>query len=298
MIIVSQDSTGLAYAIARQMDLPIIQMKTMQFADGEIHVALENPQAVQGKRVTIIQSTGFPVNEHVLTVAFMIQELKNAGAAHIRTVVPYFGYSRQETGNIPGKPGEGAVIAQLIENAGSHEVVMVEVHKERLLSFFTIPAISISLIPFIAQHIADRFSNRDGICLVAPDQGAQARVQTIADLLGIPTIIFSKERYAADATRILSYQGSCEGRDGIIIDDIISTGGTAIQAAQKAKELGCRNLYGYFIHPVLAGDAYNCLDKSVFSKIFVTNTLPVAALTHKIELLDISAVISEALTLW
>ena len=118
MIVISHDPTGLAQGVAAQLNLPVIQMKVTHFADGELNVALSDPAAVAGREVTIVQSTGFPPNENVLILAFMAQELKNAGVQFLRAVIPYFGYERQEMSDIAGKPGHAAVVAQLLQNAG------------------------------------------------------------------------------------------------------------------------------------------------------------------------------------
>lgn len=301
MIIVTHDSCGLAYQVAKQLNMPIIQMKAVQYADGELRLSLSDASCIEGQKVTLIQSTGFPVNETVLTLAFMIQQLKQAGATHVRVLIPYFGYARQDVSDIGGQAGHAAVIAQLLENVGADQILVVEAHSERLLSFFTIPTINISLISFLAQHIAHTFKNRETICLVAPDFGAHARVAAIARLLEVPMLTCTKERYAPDSTRILGHQGDCSGKEVIIIDDIIATGGTALHAAHKCVELGATAVHGYFVHPVLSADACERLQQTIFSKIFVTNSLPLNERVkdfkqdNKFFVIDISAQLADVL---
>jgi ribose-phosphate pyrophosphokinase len=289
--------TNLAERIAKQLDHTLHEATFQQFADGELNVTLKNPELFHRKTVLIIQSTGHPVNEHVLGLSFLAQELKNAGAQRIIAIIPYFGYARQERSVIPGKPGHAALVAQLFEGAGIDELFSVELHDTRIMKLFTIPVHNISIAPLIAQHINELIKHNRTTCLVAPDKGAADYVDFIARQVGLGTLTFSKERFGADQTRVTGLDGSCHGTNGIIIDDIIATGGTAINVCNALPERGFKDIYGYFAHPVLAGPALERIASSAFKTVFVANTLPlsdIAQASPKIKIFDVSNVIVSA----
>ncbi len=234
----------------------------------------------------------------VLGVAFCAHELKNAGAKKVVAVMPYFGYSRQECSDISGKPGSAQVIAKMLQEAGIDELVAVELHDEKLVDLFSIPVHNLSVDKIIAKHIKEQRMILDSVCLVAPDQGAAAYVEAIAKQVGMGTLTFSKERFAVDQTRVTGIVGVCEGSIGIIIDDIIATGGTALNVCNALPDSGYKTIYGYFVHPVLAGNAVERIADSCFDTVFVGNTLPLtpeAKAEQKIKQFDVSDVIVDKL---
>ena len=285
--------TDLAHNVARGLQKKLHLADYREFADGEVGVSLEHPEQFAGKPAVIIQSTGAPVNEHTLGVAFLAQELKNAGAVRIIAVIPYCGYARQERSRIAGKPGSIAVIAKLFEASGIDELVVVDLHEPRAIDFFSIPVHNLKAQSVIADHIKKEMPSLSKTCLIAPDKGAADYVKQVAHMIRVGTLIFSKERFAGDQTRVLGYEGSCSGTTGIILDDIIATGGTAVNVCSALPAMGYKKVYGYFMHPVLAGPAIERIEKSVFSKIFVSNTLPLlkAAMSPKIAVFDVSAIL-------
>lgn len=289
-VITLDENFELAQNIAHACDASIHLAKTQHFADGEVRISLDNYEQFTGKNVLLVQSTYRPVVHTILAVAFLAHELKNAGAQKIIGVVPYFGYSRQEASDIPSKPGNAAVVAQLFEGAGFDNLVTVELHTEKIINFFSIPVINLRLIETIVQHIKNNFDSLDGVCLVAPDKGAQSWVKTIAQQIGIGYFTFTKERLSADEVRITGRIGKCIGTKAIILDDIISTGGTALRACDELLKLGFKHVYGYFVHPVFARDARERIEKSLFKKIFVSNTIPlVEPAGGKVVVFDVTA---------
>ncbi len=295
---IALQETDIARRVANQLkrDLHIVHYR--EFADGEVHVSLSDYEQYAGKTVVIIQSTGDPVNEHTMGVAFLAHALKNAGAAKVIAVIPYLGYARQERSAIEGKPGSVAVIAKLFESSGIDEMIVVDLHEPRAIDFFSIPVHNVAAQPVIAQHIKQQLDSLSGVCLIAPDKGAEQYVQQVAHMLSVGTLTFSKERFAADQTRVLGHEGSCVGTTAIMIDDIIATGGTAINVADTLPQMGYQEIMGYFVHPVLAGTAIEKIAKSSFEKIFVSNTLPLkkaAQESAKIAVFDVSAILVEKL---
>ena len=286
--------TDIAERVAKGLGTSLHEAQFRQFSDGELNVTLENPAQYAGKTAIIIQSTADPVNEMVLGVSFLAQGLKNAGAQRVIAVIPYFGYSRQECSPIKGKPGHVAVVAQLLQAAGIDELISVELHDEKIIDLFTIPVHNLSVAPIIAERINAQLADQPDVCLVAPDKGAAEYVKDIANQIGRGTLVFSKERFAVDQTRITGLAGSCQGSVGVIIDDIIATGGTALNVCAALPERGFSSVYGYFVHPVLAGAAVERITSSAFNTVFVGNTIPLkpAALAcEKIKTFDVSSVI-------
>ncbi len=270
---VALETSDVAQKIAKKCNKELFISEFRQFADGELNVKFSEYEQYKNKTVVIIQSTGHRVNELTLGVAFLAQLLKQAGAKKIIAVIPYLAYSRQDCSSIPGYPGHAQIVAQLFEAAGIDELIAVELHNESIIDLFTIPVTDISVRDTIAVHITEQFSDLGSVCLVAPDKGASDYVKAIGEKIGAGTITFLKKRVAADQTSIVDYVRECEGTVGIVIDDIISTGGTALHVCDVLPDLGYSTISGYFVHPVLAGDAIERLQNSCFRSIFVSNTL-------------------------
>jgi len=268
------EKTELAQNIANSFNKPLHNATVIPFADGEINVTLSHPELFKEKTVVVIQSTGRHVNQTTLAVAFLVQELKNAGATQIIGVIPYLGYSRQERSIIADKPGHAAVIARLLEAAGLKILITVQLHDEKIKEFFSIPVYNLTAESLIIDHIRVHHPSLKGACLVAPDQGARALVQHIAKHLNLGLLVASKQRIAPDQTRLMELSDGCRGTVGIIIDDIIATGGSAVHVAEILQQRGYRTIYGYFVHPVLASHAADRIAQSGCTAIFVGNTLP------------------------
>ncbi len=294
---ITLNSSALAASITEQCGKILHYAYITRFADGETQVTLDNPDFWQNKHAVIIQATYPNPQEQTLHVAFLAHELKNAGCAQVTAIIPYFGYSRQEKSHISGKCGPAYVIAQLLQTAGIDQVLTVEAHTPILKDFFTIPFYSLSLVDVITQHIKQHIDLSHGVSLIAVDKGAHNRAQAIADKLGCNVIQFTKERYAQDKTKTISISGEFNTSTAIIVDDILDTGGTALQVCEELTKKGVRHIFGYFVHPVLSADALQKIQTSLFEKVFVSNTIDLTALNphNKIELFDISTYIAEQL---
>ena len=291
LVVALTDQTQLAARVAQQLNLPLTLCPPTKFSDGEVHVALEDPSRFRGQTVVLVQSTCAPVSETTLLVPFLVHELKNAGASRVIGVIPYLGYSRQELSKATGKSGSGWVVAQMLERAGLDELFILELHEPALKDFFTIPVHDMLARDAIAQHIRSTISDLKSICIVAPDEGAQSMAIDIANPLGASTMVFQKERYAQDKTRLLGHTGASDGTIAIIVDDIIDTGGTAINVCDALKRQGFEKVFGYFVPPVLSGNASEKIEKSGFDTVFVSNSIPVRHTTN-IDIVDMSALIA------
>jgi ribose-phosphate pyrophosphokinase len=299
-ILMALRKTDIADRVAQALHMPLIYPQMVTFADGECQVILENPHQYAGKHIVVIQSTGHPVNDNVIALAFYAQELKHAGASTITAIIPYFGYSRQERSAIEGKPGHGAVIARLLESSGISEMVTIDLHCPTIIDFFSIPVRNLSAQSIIVAHIKKQFPLLQNICLVAPDGGIAPYVQKMAHTLSVAPLLFCKERFGQDQTRAVAVNVNQHGGGitAVVIDDIIATGGTVLNVGNRLFERGYATIVGYFVHPVLAGDAVRRLKGSSFSSIYVSNTLPLsleAAHAEIIKTFDVSPLIIEYL---
>ena len=296
-LLVLHDS-DIANRVAKDLNTLLNHVSVEQFADGELNIVLKDPNVYRNKNVVIIQSTGKSVNETVLALAFCAQELKNAGAKKIIAVIPYYGYSRQERSNVTDKPGHGVLVAELFKVSGIDQIITIQLHNERLIEFASLPIINVNVVPILADLIIKNLKPLDDLFLVAPDRGAYRWVQAIAQEIGVPVVVFEKERFAPDQTRIVTVNGNIHRKHAVIIDDIISTGSTAIHAAEYLSKKGVEKVYGIFVHPVLPGNALERIEQSIFNTIYVGNTLPLPESTlalQKIQVFDVSAPICEFL---
>jgi ribose-phosphate pyrophosphokinase len=294
-LITLNEHADIAQRISAYFKKELYVPKIERFADSEIRISLENPVRFIDKTIILIQSTYAPVIEHIAEVAFLMQELKNAECERIIGVIPYFGYSRQEKSDSVGLPGHAVVIAKLFESVGLNALISVELHDALIETFFSIPVRNVLVHEIIAAHIKHLVGSLEGVCLIAPDKGAQAYVHTIAQRLGAGMLVFSKERFAADQTRIIGKSGSCKGKTAIIIDDILDTGGTALNVCKELQQLGFQDIFGYFVHPVFSSDAQERIERSIFTKVFISNTIPLRSRSQKIGVFDVSGPIIEAL---
>lgn len=286
----------LAQPIADALEVDLIIAELITFADGEIEVRLPDLSIIQGKNVCIIQSTNPPVHDALMQLMLLAHELVNARAKTITALIPYFGYARHDSLKVQGGKPTIALITQLLSSAGIQNIITVEMHNSALIPRLAIPIYSISMAPLIAAHIKCMMPSLVGVCLIAPDQGAQPLVAEIARILGVGYNSFNKERYAIDKTKLVASQGSCKGTTAIIIDDMIDTGGTALNVCDALYKQGYTNIYGYFVHPVLSADAAQKIEASRFTKIFVSNSIPLLKSVPKVEIFDIAKVIAEVLS--
>lgn len=288
----------LTCAIARKFKAQPYPVAIEHFADTEFRIVFGNGELFAGKNIIIIQSTNAPVIERICSIAFLAHELRNAGALSVIACIPYFGYARQEKSIIQTKAGPALVIAQLLQSTGIKALVSVELHAPVIPSFFSIPFHNVNLIDFIARHIKDNTIDVTSLCLVAPDARAHDYVCAIAKRLGVDVLLFTKERYAVNKTRIIGCSGNYKGNStAIVIDDIIDTGNTALDIEQKLRTMGFNTIIGYFIHPVFSENAFERIESSGFTKVFVSNTIgiPEQYKSNKIVSFDISTLIVDTL---
>ena len=249
MIIGGSSSQKLAANIAREMDDILCPLETRKFPDGERYIRI-NGDVDEG--VVVVQSTGYPQDENLMELFLILKTIRRMGVKKIRTVIPYFGYGRQEKSFNHGEAISAEVVSHLIQQSGASEVYSINLHEESICNLFNIPAYNLSAMPAIANFIGD---NIDNPLILAPDNGAMSFANEISKILNCESDYLEKIRLSPDNVQTKTKNLDVDGRDVVIIDDIISTGGTIVNACNILKELGANRIMVSCVHPVLVEDA-------------------------------------------
>ncbi len=282
----------LAEAIANEIGVPLGNARVSRFSDGEIRIDVE--ESVRGCDVFVIQSTCNPVNENLMEVLVMVDALKRASAKTINMVMPYYGYARQDRKARSRDPITAKLVANLIETAGAHRVIAMDLHATQLQGFFDIPVDHLLGVPIIAKYFKSK--NLEDVVVVSPDHGGVIRARKLADLLRAPIAIIDKRRPEPNVSEVMNIVGDIEGKTAIVIDDIIDTAGTICLAATALKEGGAKKVYACCTHPVLSGPAIERLEKAPIEEVVVTDTIPVDPdRLSKLRILSVAPLIAQAI---
>lgn len=283
----------LAQEIAEHIGLPLGNAKAIQFSDGECQIKLN--ESVRGCDVYVIQPTSAPVNENLMELLVMVDALKRASAKSINVVIPYYGYARQDRKARARDPITAKLVANLIETAGAHRIISMDLHATQIQGFFDIPVDHLLGVPILAKYFEEK--GLSDICVVSPDHGGVTRARKLAERLGAPIAIIDKRRPEPNVAEVMNIVGNIEGKTAIIIDDIIDTAGTITLAASALVEAGARDVYACCTHPVLSGPAISRIENSNIKELIVTNTilLPEEKLIDKIKVLSVAPIIGEAI---
>ncbi|WP_448248223.1 ribose-phosphate pyrophosphokinase [Thalassotalea agariperforans] len=286
----------LAKKIADRLYISLGKAKVGSFSDGEISV--EITENVRGADVFIIQSTCAPTNDNIMELIVMIDALRRASAGRITAVIPYFGYSRQDRRVRSARvPITAKVVADFLSSVGVDRVLTVDLHAEQIQGFFDVPVDNVFGTPILLDDMINK--NLDNPVVVSPDIGGVVRARAVAKLLNDADLaIIDKRRPKANVAQVMHIIGDVEGRDCIIVDDMIDTGGTLAKAAAALKEHGAKNVYAYATHPVLSGKAAEILGESVIDEVIVTDSIPLSPemkKLKKIRQLTLSGMLSEAI---
>lgn len=270
VIFALSSSIDLANEVAQQLGIPLGSCDVHHFADGEILVELG--QSVRGKRVYIVQSTCNPVSTNLMELLIAIDACKRASAGHISTVIPYFGYARQDRKARPRQPITSKLVASLLERAGADRVITMELHATQIQGFFDIPADDISCLPIIGNYFKEK--NLENVVVVSPDHGGTTRARVLAEMLHAPLAIIDKRRPKPNVAEAMNIIGDVEGKQAIIIDDIVDTAGTLAAAIDMLYKSGAKEVYAACAHGVLSGPAIERLGNSNIVEFVCTNTIP------------------------
>jgi ribose-phosphate pyrophosphokinase len=283
----------LAREIAVHIGLTLGNAEAIRFSDGECQIKLN--ESIRGADVFVIQPTSAPVNEHLMELLVMADALKRASAKSINVVIPYFGYARQDRKARARDPITAKLVANLIETAGAHRIITMDLHATQIQGFFDIPVDHLLGVPILGKYFSEK--GLSNICVVSPDHGGVTRARKLAERLGAPIAIIDKRRPEPNVVEMMNIVGNIEGKTAIIIDDMIDTAGTITLAANALVEAGAREVFACCTHPVLSGPAFERIANSRIQEFVVTNTIPIPEdkLIDKIKVLSVAPIIGEAI---
>ena len=285
---------ALSEAICGYLQIEMGHLRLGSFSDGEIFCQIQDN--VRGSDVFIVQPTGQPANESLMELLIMLDAFRRASPARVCVVMPYMGYARQDRKDAPRVPITAKLVANLITSAGAGRVLTIDLHAAQIQGFFDIPVDHLYAAPILIEAI--RRKNLDRLVLVSPDAGGVERARAFAKRLESDLAIMDKRRPEANKAEIMNVIGDVEGRDCVIIDDIIDTAGTLVGSAKALTERGARSVYAAGVHPVLSGPAVDRINSSTIEKVLVTDTLCLdeeAAKSPKIEQLSLAVLLGEAI---
>ncbi|MEM5606799.1 ribose-phosphate diphosphokinase [Bacillus cereus] len=283
----------LAEQIAKHIGVGLGKCSVDRFSDGEVQINIE--ESIRGCDVFIIQSTSFPVNEHIMELLIMIDALKRASAKTINIVIPYYGYARQDRKARSREPITSKLVANLLETAGATRVITLDLHAPQIQGFFDIPIDHLMGVPILSDYFETK--GLKDIVIVSPDHGGVTRARKMADRLKAPIAIIDKRRPRPNVSEVMNIIGNIEGKTAILIDDIIDTAGTITLATNALVENGASEVYACCTHPVLSGPAIERIQNSNIKELVVTNSivLPEEKKIDKVHELSVAPLIGEAI---
>ena len=263
----------LAAEIASHLGIEVGQATVGRFSDGEVTV--EILQNVRARDVFVVQPTCAPTNENLMELAFMVDALKRASARRITAVIPYFGYARQDRRPRSMRvPISAKVVANMLETVGVERLLTMDLHADQIQGFFDIPVDNIYASPVLLSDLKSK--NYPNLVVISPDVGGVVRARALAKQLGCDLAIIDKRRAAANMSEVMHVIGEIEGRNCVIMDDMIDTAGTLCKAAEVLKERGAKSVYAYCTHPVFSGTAIERIHASQIDEVVITNTIPLS----------------------
>lgn len=284
----------LAEEIADYLGVPIGEAKVSTFSDGEIMVQIN--ENVRGSDVFLIQSTCHPVNNNLMELLLMLDAFKRASVGRITSVIPYYGYARQDRKVLPRVPISAKLVADLITVAGTDRMLTVDLHAGQIQGFFNIPVDHLYAAPVIAEYVRKKYAN--DIVIVSPDAGGVERARAFAKRLDASLAIIDKRRERANVAEVMHVIGGVDGKNAILLDDMIDTAGTVTQAVSALKENGARRIISACTHAVLSGPALDRINASEIEEVIVTNTIPMDSKQErckKLTVLSVAPLLGEAI---
>ena len=285
----------LSKNIAKYLKTKLVNSSIRKFADGEIYIEIN--ENIRGNSIFIVQSISSPANDNLMELLLCIDALKRSSAKNITAVIPYFGYARQDRKVIPRTSISAKLVSNLITKAGADRVVTVDLHAGQIQGFFDIPVDNLFSTPIFARHVRKRIKSKKIIC-VAPDVGGTERARALGKLLNVGLAIVDKRRPKPGQSQVMNVIGDVKNQTCVIVDDIIDSGGTIVNAAKALKQRGAKEVYVYITHGVLSGDAVKKIKNSVIKNLVITDKIDNSQKTKNvknIEVLPISSLMGEAI---
>jgi ribose-phosphate pyrophosphokinase len=295
MLFSGNANPALGQEIATHLGIELGKAKVGRFSDGEVDVELL--QNVRARDIFVVQSTCNPTNENLMELLIMVDALKRASARRITAVMPYFGYARQDRRPRSTRvPISAKVVANLMETVGIERVLTMDLHADQIQGFFDIPVDNIYASPVLLTDLKNK--NYPELVVVSPDVGGVVRARALAKQLGCDLAIIDKRRPKANVSEVMHVIGEIEGRNCVIMDDMIDTAGTLVKAAEVLKERGAGKVYAYCTHPVFSGPAIERIAGSQLDEVVITNTIPLtdsAKACGKIRQLSVAFLFAETI---
>ena len=263
----------LAQEIASHLGVQLGKAMVGRFSDGEVTVEIQ--QNVRARDVFVVQPTSTPTNENLMELLIMVDALKRASSRRITAVMPYFGYARQDRRPRSTRvPISAKVVANMLEAIGVERLLTMDLHADQIQGFFDIPVDNIYASPVLLTDVKSK--NYKNLVVVSPDVGGVVRARALAKQLGCDLAIIDKRRAAANVSEVMHVIGEIDGRNCVVMDDMIDTAGTLVKAAEVLKERGARSVFAYCTHPVFSGPAIERIRKSKLDEVVITNTIPLS----------------------
>jgi ribose-phosphate pyrophosphokinase len=284
----------LAQKICTFLGVTLGQAKVGHFSDGEVQVEID--ESVRGMDTFVVQPTCPPVNENLMELLVMLDALKRASSGRITVVIPYYGYGRQDRKVFPRTSISARLVANLITTAGASRVLAMDLHAGQIQGFFDIPVDHLYALPVQFKYLKKNI--KGDIVVVSPDAGGVERVRELGKRLNASIAIIDKRREKANVSKVMHVIGDVKNKTAILLDDMIDTGGTIVQAAEALMEGGAKAVYACCSHAVLSGNAIERIDNSSLTEMISTNTIPLsekAQKSKKIKVLDVSPILGEAI---
>ena len=284
----------LAEKISDYLGVKLGDSMVSSFSDGEVRVKIKHN--VRGNDIFVIQPVCSPSNDNLMELLVMVDALKRASAGRITAVVPYFGYARQDRKDQPRVPISAKLVANLITVSGADRVLTMDLHAGQIQGFFDIPLDHLLAVKIFVEHLKKDI-DCSNLVVVSPDVGGIKMARSYAKKFGVPLAIVDKRRISAEKTEAMNILGEVEGKDVCIVDDIVATAGSLVEAIEALKKKGAREVYAAITHAVLSGPAIDRLKKSSVNKLFVTDTIPLSKdkLIDKIKVLSVAPLLGEAI---
>ena len=294
-VLAGTSNSKLCKDIARQLKLKLVNSNIQRFADGEVYIEIN--ENIRGNSIFVVQSTSNPANDNLMELLICIDALRRSSAKNITAVIPYFGYARQDRKVVPRTAISAKLVSNLITNAGANRILSVDLHAGQIQGFFDIPVDNLFATPIFVRHIKKKMKLNNLIC-VAPDVGGVERTRALSRRINSNIAIIDKRRQTPGKSEVMNIVGSVRNKNCVIVDDIIDSGGTIVNAAKALKEKGAKDVYVYITHAVLSGEAIHKIEKSQIKKLITTDTIDNSKKIRKgkkIEIISLAPIISEAM---
>ncbi|WP_137130318.1 ribose-phosphate pyrophosphokinase [Rhizobium sp. FY34] len=285
----------LADAICSYLNVPLGRASVRRFADQEIFVEIQ--ENVRGEDVFVVQSTSFPANDHLMELLIMIDAFRRSSARRITAVLPYFGYARQDRKAGPRTPISAKLVANLITEAGADRVMTLDLHADQIQGFFDIPTDNLYAVPILARDVREHYDLKN-VMVVSPDVGGVVRARSLAKRIGTQLAIVDKRRERAGESEVMNVIGDVSGKDCLLVDDIVDSGGTLCNAAEALLKNGATSVTAYITHGVLSGGAVARVSSSMLRELVITDSIQATTAVQSapnIRVVSTAALLGEAI---